>query len=211
MLRDISFSVQKGERVGILGANGAGKSTLLWCILGLHKPVGRVRLFGEKPNRRIWKRVGVVFQNPEDLLFMPALIDDLTLPLLNRGVDARQARQQARDLLDRMGLADYENEPAEHLSLGQRKRAAIAAALAISPELLILDEPTAELDQRSVRRLSEHVQCLPVTSLVTSHNLDYVRHTTQRLLVLHGGTLIADGATPDILRDTGLLDRAELI
>lgn len=211
LLRDISFSVAEGESVGIVGANGAGKSTLLWCILGLHKPRGTVRLFGEHPGRSSLARTGVVFQNPEDLLFMPRLIDDLTLPLLNRGVDRAGALDRARERLRQMDLEGYEQAPASHLSLGQRKRAAIAAALITSPELLLLDEPTAELDGRSVRRLVEVLSRTRVTCLITSHDLQFLDRVATRLLVLDEGTIVTEGTTNDILTDSATLDRAGLI
>ena len=211
VLRDISFSVSAGESVGILGANGAGKSTLLWCVLGLYRARGTVRLFGGKPNRSSLDRTGVVLQNPEDLLFMPKLIDDLMLPLLNRGVNRAQALDTARDALRRMGLEGCEDAPASHLSLGQRKRAAIAAALVSSPELLILDEPTAELDGRSVRRLAELLSGMPGTRLITSHGLQFLRRVTTRLLVLHEGAVVAEGATEYVLADSMLLERTGLI
>ena len=211
LLRDVSFSVSDGESVGIVGANGAGKSTLLWCILGLHKPRGTVRLFGEHPGRSSLARTGVVFQNPEDLLFMPRLIDDLTLPLLNRGLERAEALDRARQRLRQMDLEGYEQAPASHLSLGQRKRAAIAAALVTSPELLLLDEPTAELDGRSVRRLAELLSRTRVTCLITSHDLQFLDRVATRLLVLHEGTMVTEGSASDILTDSASLDRAGLI
>jgi cobalt/nickel transport system ATP-binding protein len=211
LLHDISFAVGEGESVGLVGANGAGKSTLLWCILGLHRATGLVRLFGGKPARHRLARVGVVFQNPEDLLFMPRLLDDLTLPLLNRGVADQAALARARSLLKQMGLEEYEDAPASQLSLGQRKRAAIASALITSPDLLLLDEPTAELDARSVRGLTESLQRIRAGCLITSHHLDFLRRVAARLLVLHEGTIIAGGTTQKIMADTGLLERAGLI
>ncbi len=211
VIERVSFRVEAGERVGIVGGNGAGKSTLLWCMLNLHKPVGTVRLFGEKFRRKTLRRVGVVFQNPEDLLFMPFLIDDLTLPLLNRGAGREEAFGAAREMLDHMGLREYEDEPAAHLSLGQRKRAAIAAALVAEPDLLVLDEPTAELDARAVRLLARHLAGLRVTLLMTSHNLTFLEQCCSRLLVLHGGRIAADAPTKEILGRRDLLEEAGLI
>ena len=139
VLRGVSFCVWEGECLGIIGANGAGKSTLLWCLLGLLREQGGVRIFGEKARKNHWGRIGFVFQNPEDQLFMPKLIEDITLPLVNRGVPAGVARERALAALETMGLREAALRPAGELSLGQRKRAAIAAALAPSPDLLILD------------------------------------------------------------------------
>jgi len=210
VLEDVAFAIGKGERVGIVGANGAGKSTLLWCLLGLHRARGTVRFFGH-PLRAVRDRLGVVFQNPEDLLFMPRLIDDLTLPLLNRGAGPAQADARAQAVLELLDLGEYAAAPAGHLSLGQRKRAAIAAALVTEPDLLVFDEPTAELDGRSVRRLAGHLRRLSLTYLITSHDLGFLEQVTDRLLVLAGGRLCADGATQAILSRRDLLEQAALI
>jgi len=210
-LRGISFTVGGGESVGVLGANGAGKSTLLWCLLGLYRPRGQVLLFGSKPSRQVRARVGVVFQNPEDLLFMPRLLDDLALPLLNRGMAPNDAREEARNALREAGLEDYAEGPAAHMSLGQRKRAAIAAALITAPELILLDEPTAELDARAKRRLAESLSVADTARVITSHDVEFLRRTCQRLLILHRGTLVADGPSSLLLDDTGLLEGAELL
>lgn len=210
VLRGVSFEVAPGESVGIAGANGAGKSTLLWCLLGLYKPEGHVRVFGEKPSRRSLARIGVVFQNPEDVLFMPRLVDDLALPLVNAGLDPEAAEERALWALESTGLGPHAGEPARHLSLGQRKRAAIAAALVRDPDLLMLDEPTAELDLRAARLLAESLDTVCPTRIVTSHDLSFLRRTTRRLLVLHRGSVVADGPTGGLLEDQGLLEAAEL-
>ena len=203
VLRGVSFSVVEGECVGIVGANGAGKSTLLWCLLGLLKASGKVRLLS--------KRVGVVFQNPEDQLFMPSLLEDVALALVNRGVPAADARQTAVAALERVGLGHAATRPAAQLSLGERKRASIAAALAVSPELLLLDEPTAELDGRAVRQLAGVLGGLPVARLITSHHLEFLLGLASRILVLSEGRIVAEGPTPEILGDAALLEGAGLV
>ena len=203
VLRGVSFSVVEGECVGIVGANGAGKSTLLWCLLGLLKASGKVRLLS--------KRVGVVFQNPEDQLFMPSLLEDVALALVNRGVPAADARQTAVAALGRVGLAQAATRPAAQLSLGERKRASIAAALAVSPELLLLDEPTAELDGRAVRQLAGVLAGLPVARLITSHHLEFLRGLASRILVLSEGRIVAEGPAGEILGDAALLEGAGLV
>ena len=203
VLRGVSFSVVEGECVGIVGANGAGKSTLLWCLLGLLKASGKVRLLS--------KRVGVVFQNPEDQLFMPSLVEDVALALVNRGVPAADARQTAVAALERVGLADAATRPAAQLSLGERKRASIAAALAVGPELLLLDEPTAELDGRAVRQLAGVLKGLPVARLITSHHLEFLRGVASRILVLSEGRIVAEGPAGEILGDASLLEGAGLV
>lgn len=206
VLRDITFSVEPGERVGVVGPNGAGKSTLIWCLLGLYKAHGEVRLFGEPLHRQSLARAGVVFQNPEDMLFLPSLEADLALPLINRGIPKHEAEERARGALARVGLTGLENRPASSLSLGQRKRAAIAAALVSSPELLLLDEPTAELDGRAARMLAATLVELGATTLATSHDLTFLDRFATRLLVLVDGSIVATGPTREILSDAGRLE-----
>jgi cobalt/nickel transport system ATP-binding protein len=211
VLRDIGFAVEEGECLGIAGANGAGKTTLLWCLLGLHEANGSTRLFGEKLGKRALARVGVVFQNPEDQLFMPTVLEDVTLPLLNSGLSAGAAVEHARLALGSLGLEDVMRRPSSQLSFGERKRASIAAAMARSPELLLLDEPTAELDGRSIRQLAAALKQLRVTRIITSHHLEFLRDVTSRLLVLAGGKLVADAPTLEVLDDRSLLERAGLV
>jgi cobalt/nickel transport system ATP-binding protein len=211
VLQNIDFRVSEGEYLGIVGGNGAGKSTLLWCLLGLLKASGSIRFFEEEISKRALARIAMVFQNPEDQLFMPALLDDVALPLVNRGLGISEAQRMALDKLDKLGLRDCAGRPATKLSIGERKRASIAAALSTSPELLLLDEPTAELDGRSARQLADLLAQLAVTMIVTSHHLDFLRTITSRTLVLSKGKIIADGPTPDILGNQSLLLAADLI
>lgn len=211
ILRGVSFRVAAGESVAVLGPNGGGKSTLLWCVLGLLKPQGTVRMFGQPRTRASLARVGVVFQNPEDQLFMPRLVEDLSLILIHRGLPPADASRLALQALESAGLASAADLPASHLSLGQRKRAAIAAALVCRPELLILDEPTAELDGRSARLLREHLRSLQVAQLIATHDLSVAREVCHRALILQDGVVLAEGPTGQILQDSALLEKAGLI
>jgi cobalt/nickel transport system ATP-binding protein len=195
----ITFSIDPGESAALAGPNGAGKSTLLWCIAGLLKPRrGSV----QAPPRG---RAALVFQNPEDQLFMPSLLDDLMLPLVHAGATRDSARCRAVQALASMGLEDLAARPASQLSLGQRKRASIALALAGSPDLLILDEPTSELDGRSVRRLAELLRLLPAAKLISSHHTEFLRDVTDRTLILDGGCIAAEGTSKELLCDADLL------
>jgi cobalt/nickel transport system ATP-binding protein len=211
VLDGISFSIAAGESVGLAGANGSGKSTLLWCLAGLLRASGEVRIFGEPPDKTLLTKIGMVFQNPEDQLFMPTLVQDLALPLLNSGMDRETAHEKAAAFLREFGLENVSGRPAAQLSLGQRKRAAVAFALIRRPELLFLDEPAAELDGRAVRQLSEALGRLPVAKLIASHDLRFLLAVTTRTVLLGAGRILAEGATEELLSDESLLRRAELI
>jgi cobalt/nickel transport system ATP-binding protein len=210
LLQNITFRVMEGECLGIVGGNGAGKSTLLWCLLGLFKADGTIRLFGEMLAKKAMTRVGMVFQNPEDQLFMPAILDDAALPLVNRGRTLYEARETAQLKLDQLGLGKLAHRPAMELSVGERKRASIAAALSTLPELLFLDEPTAELDGRAVRQLSLLLSELSIARIVTSHDIGFLSGIASRLLVLCDGRILADRPASEVLGDPTLLQAARL-
>lgn len=197
VLDSISFEIAAGESVGLAGPNGAGKSTLLWCLMGLLRPQsGRVERNG---------RLGAVFQNPEDQLFLPSLLLDAALPLENRGVPQPEALRRAREALAAVGLEHAAARPAHELSAGERKRAALACALVLEPDLLLLDEPTSELDPRAARLLAARLNALPCAKLIASHDLAFLSRTTTRLLILDGARLAADGPVEALLADEALL------
>ncbi len=174
ILHGVSFAIECGERACILGANGTGKSTFAWCLSGILKGTGTIRVLGE--NARVLRaKRGVVFQNPEDQLFMPTLLQDLTLPLIDKGMERERAEVKARAVLLEAELEHCAFKPASQLSLGQRKRAAIAAALITDPEILLLDEPTAELDSRATRMLCESLLRLQKSILAVTHDMDFIR------------------------------------
>lgn len=210
VFRDLNFALAPGESVGLLGGNGSGKSTLLWCLLGLLKPRGEIRLFGQKWNKHLLRRVGMVFQDPEDQLFMPTIAQDVQLSLLSTsGPDGDIER--ARELLRQAELGQVAERPASRLSLGERKRAAMVCALAHAPELLLLDEPTSELDGRARRRLTEDLCASAVTRLIASHDLDFIEAVSTRVIVLGEQGILADGETRLVFSDREALDRAHLV
>ncbi len=199
VFRNLSFAIAAGESAGLAGPNGAGKSTLLWCLMGLLRPhSGRVEV-----------RVpfGAVFQNPDDQLFMPSILEDAAMPLENRGATRHEAREKALEALAAVGLEHAASRPGHALSAGERKRAALACALALSPGLLLLDEPTSELDPRAARLLAAHLNRLSCAKLIASHDLAFLRRTASRLLILDESCLAADGPAEILLNDEELLLR----
>jgi cobalt/nickel transport system ATP-binding protein len=211
VLDSLSFRIEAGARVAILGSNGAGKSTLVWLLAGLLHGKGDVRIFGETASAS-HNKVGLVFQNPEDQLFMPSIREDLILPLVNRGMDEKTATAKTQELLQTVGLENHGARPAAKLSYGQRKRAAIAAALILEPEILILDEPTAELDGRGVRELKQTLSSISSTLLVVTHDLAFARDVAERAILLSNtGQVIGDGETAAVLSNITLLTLAGIV
>lgn len=209
VLTDVSFRIEEGERVGILGGNGAGKSTLVWCLAGLLRPQGELRIFGEKPSPARG-RVGLVFQNPEDQLFMPSIEEDIMLPLVNRGINEQEAAAESQQILRTVDLLECAGRPASKLSYGQRKRAAIASVLVTRPEILILDEPTAELDGRAVGELKTLLAGLTCTLVLVTHDVTFAQSLTRKIILLAKGKIAANGPTEAICNSHKLLEDARI-
>lgn len=216
VLRDVTFSVPAGERVALLGANGAGKSTLLLHLNGLLRPeTGTVTVGGlavrEDTLREVRRRVGFVFQDPDDQLFLPTLLEDVAFGPLNHGVAPYEAERAAHSLLHRLGLEHAAERAAHHLSGGEKRLASLATVLVMEPEVLVLDEPTAGLDARGRRRVVELLGGRPETLIVATHDLDVARALCHRAIVLSEGAVVADGFVEEVLDDQGLLERHGLL
>lgn len=212
-LDSVSFDVAPGECVGIVGPNGAGKTTLFLRLCGVYVgPAGQVAMNGLDPanpsqRRKLPETVGVVFQNPDDQLFSPTVIDDVAFGPLNHGATAADARTRAVEALAAVGLADAGERVPFQLSGGQKRRAALAGVLAMRPAVLLLDEPSMFLDPRGRRDLIGVVRGLPGTKLIAAHDLDLVLDTCSRVLVLDAGALHADGPADRVLADPALMAR----
>ncbi len=209
-LYGVDLRVHEGERVALLGPNGAGKTTLVLHLNGiLAAGAGAVSVSGlsvEKQNlQEIRRRVGVVFQDPDDQLFMPTVRDDVAFGPRNLGLRGAALDARVMDALDRVGMADFADRPPHHLSFGQRRRVAVATVLAMEPEILVLDEPSSNLDPASRRELADILRSLDVTVLMVTHDLPYAYELCPRSVVLSDGVIVADGPTYDVLTDETLM------
>ena len=211
-LHDINLQIAPGEKVALLGPNGAGKSTLLLHLNGvLRGQSGSVAIDGLTVNdqhiRAIRARVGMVFQDPDDQLFSPTVFDDVAFGPIHMGLERTEVEARVERALAQVGMAGSEQRMPHHMSLGQRKRVAIATVLSMSPALLALDEPSAGLDPRARRGLIELLQELPLAMLVSTHDMRMVAEVFPRTIVLSQGRIVADAATTTILADGELLER----
>ena len=214
-LRDVSFRIHHGESVAIIGANGAGKSTLLLHLNGyLTATDGSIRIGDHQLSKttlnEIRRTVGMVFQDPDDQLFMPTVFDDVAFGPLNQGLETAVVEQRVSDALERVEALELRDKPPYHLSGGEKKRVAIATVLSMLPEILVLDEPSSGLDPRARRQLIALLRDFHHTRIVTSHDLDMVLELCERTIVLHQGTVMADGPTLEIFRDEALLAACHL-
>lgn len=218
-LDEISLKILKGERVAILGPNGAGKSTMVMLMNGLYTPAsGNVKISGVPLNRKsvheIRRRVGVVFQNPDDQLFCPTLWEDVAFGPLNMGLSKEEVKQRVREALEIVHLEGYEDKAPHHLSIGEKKRAAIAAVLAMKPEILVLDEPTTNLDPRSSRELIEFLNKLHdtqgVTLVLATHDVNLAPMLADRAYLLSKGKILMEGLTHEIFSNPKLLSEVNL-
>ncbi|KRF07733.1 MULTISPECIES: energy-coupling factor ABC transporter ATP-binding protein [Nocardioides] len=206
----VDLHVHEGERVALLGPNGAGKTTLVLHLNGiLSAGAGSVTVSGLPVDKQhlaeIRRRVGIVFQDPDDQLFLGSVRQDVAFGPANLGLKGAALDARVMDALDRVGMADYVDRPPHHLSFGQRRRVAVATVLAMEPEILVLDEPSSNLDPASRRELADILRSLDVTVLMVTHDLPYALELCPRSVVLSDGVVVADGATLDVLTDDALM------
>jgi cobalt/nickel transport system ATP-binding protein len=209
-LKGVSFRVEHGGAVALVGANGAGKSTLLQHLNGyLWAGRGEVRI-GDAPLTRetvgqARRAVGMVFQDPDDQLFMPTVAEDVAFGPLNAGLPAAEVERLVAAALERVGMTHVRNRPPYRLSGGEKRAVAIATVLAMSPDILVMDEPSSNLDPRSRRGLIGLLRSFRHTRILATHDLELVVEVCERVIVMDGGRVVADGPAADLLDDEALM------
>lgn len=209
-LDGVDLHIHPGERVALLGPNGAGKTTLVLHLNGILTPTsGEVSVSGLPVTREhlldVRRRVGIVFQDPDDQLFMTTVAQDVAFGPRNLGLAPAEVDQRVSDALEAVGMGDVADRAPHHLSFGQKRRVAVATVLAMRPEILVLDEPSSNLDPASRRELAEIVDGLDITVLMVTHDLPYALQLCERSVVLSEGRVVADGATREVLSDEALM------
>jgi cobalt/nickel transport system ATP-binding protein len=206
----VNMRIEAGERVALLGPNGAGKTTLILHLNGVFAAQsGSVRVGGLPVSKNhlqeVRRRVGIVFQDPDDQLFMPTVREDVAFGPYNLGARGEELNRRVRVALRAVGMEASADRPPHHLSFGQRRRVAVATVLAMEPQVLVLDEPTSNLDPAGRRELAHVLGDLPLTMLMVTHDLPYALELCDRSLVIDEGMIVADGATSDVLSDSELM------
>jgi cobalt/nickel transport system ATP-binding protein len=195
VLKGVDFVLERAEKVGLIGHNGSGKSTLLQILMGLIQPTsGEIHFFGQQVShenefRIVRRKVGLVFQNADDQLFSPTVLEDVAFGLLNQGVDPEKAREKSIEMLKTLNLEGFENRVTHRLSGGEKKLVALATVLVMSPEVLLLDEPTTGLDADTLERIIDILNGLDITCLIVSHEFDYLSRSTQKIYTMQDGII----------------------
>ena len=210
VLEDLSFQIGDGESVGLIGANGAGKSTVMKLLLGLIPAEGTILVDGLTVNKAnlpaIRRKLGFVLQNSDNQMFMPTVYEDMIFAPLNYGLSREAAEQRVDAVLERLGLSELKHRHNHRISGGEKRMAAIATILAMEPEAILMDEPTSALDPYNRRIVINTIRGLKQTKLITSHDLDMILDTCDRVILLSEGKIAADGPAEQILRDRALLE-----
>ncbi len=209
-LNGISLDIFEGESVALIGLNGAGKSTLLLHLNGiLQSDIGTVEVLGmmvDKNIREIRSKVGMVFQDPDDQLFMPAVFDDVAFGPINMGFSEEEVKEKVRMALELVNMSGCEARAPYHMSLGEKKRIALATVLSMEPEILLLDEPTSNVDLKARRHLIKFLNELDITKIMATHDIEMVSDTCDRAIVMFEGKIAANGTVEEVLTNSELLE-----
>jgi cobalt/nickel transport system ATP-binding protein len=209
-LFDVSLNITPGEKTALVGPNGAGKSTLILHLNGILAGEGAIKVCGLEVNpdnlKLVRAQVGLVFQTPDDQLFSPTVFDDVAFGPLYQGLPEAEVQLRVDQALAAVDMSAYKDRVSHHLSAGEKKRIAIATVLSMQPQVLVLDEPTAGLDPRSRRGLINLLRDLPLTMLVSTHDILMVRELFPRMVIMDQGCIVADGPTATLMEDAALLE-----
>jgi len=209
-LKNINLDIYEGESLGIIGPNGAGKSTLLLHLNGILSGNSHIRVLDleveERNLPRIRSKVALVFQDPDDQLFMPTVFDDVAFGPVNMDLDKEKVRHLVKKALEAVGMQDALNRSSHHLSFGEKKRISIATVLSMEPEVLILDEPSSNLDPKARQHLIDLLKRFRLTKIIAGHDLELILEICDRVAVLDGGAIVADGDTKAILSNKSLME-----
>ena len=209
-LKDVSFRIAQGEAVALVGANGAGKSTLLLHLNGYLSPTRGEVLIGGTPLTRetaaaVRRAVGMVFQDPDDQLFMPTVFEDVAFGPLSAGLQPDEVERRVTVALERVGMGHLKNRPPYKLSAGEKRAVSIATVLAMSPDVLVMDEPSSNLDPRGRHRLIGQLRSFNHTRMIATHDLELVVEVCSRVIVLDNGSMVAEGPVATLLNDEPLM------
>ena len=210
VVENLSFTINKGETVGLIGANGAGKSTIMKLLLGLLIGKGRITVDGLSLSKQnipsIRQKIGFVLQDSDNQMFMPTVYEDMIFGPRNYGLSKEETERRVDEVLNRLNLQDLKHRYNHKISGGEKRMAAIATILAMEPETILMDEPSTALDPVNRRTVINTINALPQTKLIASHDLDMILDTCQRVILLSRGKIVADGSAESILRDKKLLE-----
>lgn len=210
VIENLSFTIQEGETVGLIGANGAGKSTIMKLMLGLLEGSGQITVCGLPMNKSnlpaIRQKLGFVLQNSDNQMFMPTVYEDMAFGPRNYGVSKEETEKRIDDILEKLDLQELRHRHNHKISGGEKRMAAIATILVMKPEAILMDEPSTALDPVNRRTVIRTINALPQTKLIASHDLDMILDTCSRVILLSHGKIVADGDTETILYDKELLE-----
>ncbi|RJS48925.1 MAG: energy-coupling factor ABC transporter ATP-binding protein [Methanobacterium sp.] len=219
-LKNVNFKVKKGKIVALLGPNGAGKSTLFLHFNGILRPSsGEIKVENQTLDykkdglMKVRQKVGIVFQNPDDQLFAPTVVEDVAFGPLNLGLDSEEVDKRVSSALEKVGMVGYENKPPHHLSGGQKKRVAIAGILAMHPDIMVLDEPTSGLDPKGasqILKLLYHLNQEGMTIIISTHDVDLVPLYAEEIFIISGGKIIKQGTAHQVFEDVETIRGANL-